>query len=75
MWNYVVDGNADISRGPSEGDGSISDFGSGVGASTDVYFSETREKLFYKDPDGADRVHERNCPVQLHNIVLSHLIL
>jgi len=47
VWNYVVDGNADISRGPSEGDGSVSDFGFGVGASTDVYFSETREKLFY----------------------------
>jgi len=47
VWSLGVDANALSSRGPNEGDDSVSDFGFGVRANTDVYFSETREKLFY----------------------------
>lgn len=47
VWGVAVDGNADASRGPNDGDESASDFGYSVRANTDVYFSRTREKLFY----------------------------
>lgn len=47
VWSFGVDGNADVSRGPNQDDGSVSDFGFGARANTDVYFSDTREKLFY----------------------------
>lgn len=47
VWNYRIDGNADISRGPNSGDGSVSDYGFGASANTDVYFTEKYDKLFY----------------------------
>ena len=47
VWSFDVDGNADTSRGPNDNDESVRDYGFSAGANTDVYFSRTREKLFY----------------------------
>lgn len=47
VWSLRIDGNADASRGPSEADTSVSDFGFSVRANADMYFSEQYEKLFY----------------------------
>ena len=47
VWGLAIDGNADASRGPNQVDESVSDFGYSARANTDVYFSRTREKLFY----------------------------
>ncbi len=47
VWGFGVDGNADASRGPTDGDDSVSDYGFSVRGNTDVYFSEENDKLFY----------------------------
>jgi len=47
VWNVNVNGNSTAKRGPNDGDESVTDFGFGAGVGTDVYFSSTREKLFY----------------------------
>lgn len=47
VWGLAIDGNADASRGPTEGVDSVSDYGFSVRANTDVYFSDTNDKLFY----------------------------
>ncbi len=47
VWGFSVDGFSDASRGPNDGDESVTDFGFGARANTDVYFSSTNDKLFY----------------------------
>ena len=47
VWSFHADGFTRGSRGPNENDRSESDFGLNLTANTDVYFSPTREKLFY----------------------------
>ena len=47
VWGLNIDGNALASRGPTEGDDSVSDYGFNVRGNADVYFSEQNDKLFY----------------------------
>lgn len=47
VWGFHADGFSKAVRGPNEGDKSESDFGLNLTANTDVYFSRTREMLFY----------------------------
>lgn len=47
VLGFHIDGFTNASRGPNEEDKSESDFGLNLSANTDVYFSETKELLFY----------------------------
>jgi hypothetical protein len=47
VWGFNADANANASRGPNEGDDTLSDIGYSLRANTDVYFSRENDKLFY----------------------------
>ncbi|ASJ72705.1 hypothetical protein [Granulosicoccus antarcticus] len=47
VLNYRFGANYDASRGPSDDDRTRDDYGASLGVSSDNYFSETQDKLFW----------------------------